>query len=128
VTVVIHSNHPNELDDEVVRALGELQQAGIRLYNQTVLLKGINDDPDVLCELSCRLFDAGVQPYYLHILDRVQGAAHFDLDLDRVISIYQRMQSRLSGLLLPKLVQEIAGRPSKTLINIDTQVKTVENA
>jgi EF-P beta-lysylation protein EpmB len=127
VTMVIHCNHPNELDDQVKQALQELDSAGIRLYNQSVLLKGVNDDAETLCELSHALFSHRVQPYYLHVLDRVQGAAHFDLGAQQVASIYRQMQASLSGLMLPRLVREDAGAPSKTLINIDRQQKTMEN-
>lgn len=127
VTMVIHCNHPNELDDQVKPALQELDGAGIRLYNQSVLLKGVNDDAETLCELSHALFSHRVQPYYLHVLDRVQGAAHFDLGAQQVASIYRQMQASLSGLMLPRLVREDAGAPSKTLINIDRQQKTIEN-
>ncbi len=127
VTMVIHCNHSNELDDPVKLALQELDGTGIRLYNQSVLLKGVNDDAETLCELSHALFSNRVQPYYLHVLDRVQGAAHFDLEAHRVASIYRQLQARLSGLMLPRLVREEAGAPSKTLINIDGLPKTMEN-
>lgn len=118
VSLVIHCNHPNELDSEVQQALITLHGAGIRLYNQSVLLRGVNNNAHTLCELSYRLFDAQVQPYYLHCLDQVQGAAHFDVTENEIISLYRQIQSQLSGLLLPKLVREIAGQTSKTLINI----------
>ena len=119
ISMVIHCNHPNEIDPDVMQAMTSLNNAGIRLYNQSVLLRGINDNADTQCELSHRLYDAGVQPYYLHMLDRVQGAAHFEVSDSSAASIYREMQSRLSGLLLPRLVREIAGASSKTLINID---------
>jgi len=116
VTMVIHCNHPNELDVDVSHALLTLQQAGVRLYNQSVLLRGVNDNAQTLCELSYKLFDAQVQPYYLHLLDKVRGAAHFDLNEEEAVLLYQQIQSQLSGLLLPKLVREVPGQPSKTLI------------
>jgi len=118
ITLVIHCNHPQELDTDVTLALASLHQAGIRLYNQSVLLRGVNDNAQALCELSYRLYDAQVQPYYLHCLDRVQGAAHFDLQEDEIVTLYRQIQLELSGFLLPRLVREIAGKPAKTLINI----------
>ena len=118
ITLVIHCNHPNELDDDVILALTSLHQNGIRLYNQSVLLRGVNNNAHVLCELSHQLFDAQVQPYYLHCLDRVQGAAHFDLHDKEIETLYRQIQSELSGFLLPRLVREIPGQPAKTLINI----------
>ena len=127
ISMVIHSNHPNEIDREVMQAMKQLDQAGVRLYNQSVLLKGVNDHADTLCELSHRLYDSNVQPYYLHMLDCVQGAAHFEVDQAHAAAVYREMQSRLSGLMLPALVREIAGAPSKITINIDTQDKSVEN-
>ena len=116
VTMVIHCNHPNELDNDVEQVLAALHQGGIRLYNQSVLLRGVNDDSQTLCELSYRLFDARVQPYYLHCLDPVQGAAHFDLDDKEIVALYRQIQSQLSGFLLPKLVREQPGQPAKSLI------------
>ena len=117
VTLVTHCNHPNELDSHTRQALQTLQEGGIRLYNQSVLLKGINDDADTLCNLSHLLYETGVQPYYLHCLDRVKGAAHFDLDDETITSLYQQIQTQLSGLLLPRLVRDVPGRPAKVHIN-----------
>lgn len=114
--MVIHANHPNELDDEVGAALGRLADAGATLLNQTVLLRGVNDEADILAALSERLFEIGVAPYYLHLLDRVRGAAHFDLPEEAALELYRQLAARLSGYLLPKLVREQAGEPSKTLI------------
>ena len=118
VNLVIHCNHPNELSDSVVNELIRMHHAGIRVYNQSVLLRGINDNPQTLCNLSYRLFDAQVQPYYLHCLDPVQGAAHFDLQEQQAIAIYRQMQAELPGVLLPKLVRDNPGESSKTLINV----------
>jgi EF-P beta-lysylation protein EpmB len=111
--VVIHANHANELDDKVVAALNELSRVGCRLFNQAVLLQGINDEVDTLCDLSESLFDAGVIPYYLHLLDRVQGAAHFEVDVATAQRLHQTLRTRLPGYLVPLLVQERAGAPSK---------------
>ncbi len=113
VVVVIHANHSNEIDDSVIRALGALRATGATLLNQTVLLCGVNDSADALGELATRLFDGGVLPYYLHHLDRVAGAAHFEVDEDRARAIVSDLRSRLPGYLVPKLVREIRGAPSK---------------
>lgn len=114
--VVAHVNHANEIDDDVRRALAALKKAGHTLLNQSVLLRGVNDAAEALCELSDRLFDAGVLPYYLHLLDRVQGAAHFDVDAETAQRLHAAMHARLPGYLVPRLVREEAGRPGKTLM------------
>ncbi|HEV8078496.1 MAG TPA: EF-P beta-lysylation protein EpmB [Marinobacter sp.] len=116
-SVVIHSNHANELDAEVGQALERLRSAGIVLLNQTVLLKGINDDTDTLANLSERLFALGVLPYYLHLLDKVAGAAHFAVGLNQARALHLQLRQRLSGYLVPKLVQELPGEASKTPIS-----------
>ncbi|WP_303901358.1 EF-P beta-lysylation protein EpmB [Thiohalomonas denitrificans] len=111
--VVVHANHPAELNYEANAALERLKSAGIPLLNQTVLLKGVNDHPDSLAELSGELFAAGVMPYYLHLLDRVQGAAHFEVPEAHAIELIAILRARLSGYLVPRLVREIAGAPGK---------------
>ncbi|ADJ27455.1 EF-P beta-lysylation protein EpmB [Nitrosococcus watsonii] len=111
--VVIHANHVNELDDRVAAALNDLSHVGCRLFNQTVLLRGINDKVGALSDLSEGLFDAGVLPYYLHLLDKVQGAAHFEVDLMSAQRLHRTLRARLPGYLVPLLVQEQAGAPSK---------------
>jgi len=113
VVIVIHVNHPQEIDVNVIRALTALEAAGATLLNQAVLLRGINDSSEVLAELSTRLFECGVLPYYLHLLDRVAGAAHFEVDEDRAREIMGDLQARLPGYLVPKLVREVEGAPSK---------------
>jgi len=110
---VLHANHPNEIDSEVRAACAKLRAVGATLLNQSVLLRGVNDDADVLAELSRRLFDAGVLPYYLHLLDRVRGAAHFEVPEARARVIAGELASRLSGYLVPRLVREIYGAPAK---------------
>ncbi|MDO6748183.1 EF-P beta-lysylation protein EpmB [Gilvimarinus sp. 1_MG-2023] len=112
--LVIHANHANEINHEVATALGQLQQAGVTLLNQTVLLRGVNDSVETLKALSERLFQCGVLPYYLHTLDKVQGAAHFDVPLPKARALHKALRESVSGYLVPKLVQEIAGEPSKT--------------
>ena len=118
--MVLHINHSNELDDEVADAIKRLLGAGIKVFNQTVLLKGINDSSIALNALSERLFDCGVSPYYLHLLDPVQGASHFDIDPEQAGKIYRELQSMLPGFLLPKLVREIPGEVSKTIVTSET--------
>ncbi|QMT61441.1 EF-P beta-lysylation protein EpmB [Legionella sp. PC997] len=114
--IVLHCNHAQELDDSVGRVLRELQQIGCHLLNQTVLLAGINDEAHILANLSQTLFEYGVLPYYLHRLDKVKGAAHFDLPFEKVQAIYQQLQNLLPGYLLPRLVCEEPGKLSKTLL------------
>lgn len=111
--MVIHANHGNEIDGQVETALGRLTAAGVTLFNQSVLLKGINDDATVLAELSEKLFAAGVVPYYLHLLDRVQGAAHFEVAEDRAVAIHRQLLEYLPGYLVPRLVREEAGAAYK---------------
>ncbi len=114
VFIVIHCNHPRELDPDVVAALKKLRQLGIPLLNQAVLLKGVNDSPEVLLELSKALLDAGVLPYYLHELDRVQGTAHFEAEEGRGVEWLRFVQHNLAGFGVPRLVREEAGKQSKT--------------
>jgi EF-P beta-lysylation protein EpmB len=117
VVFVLHVNHPNEIDADVRSACARLRDAGVTLLNQTVLLQGVNDDPDVLVELSRRLFEAGVLPYYLHLLDRVRGAAHFDVPEERARLIAGQVAARLPGYLVPRLAREIYGAPAKVTLS-----------
>jgi EF-P beta-lysylation protein EpmB len=114
--IVLHINHGNEIDDELALALVKFRQASITLLNQAVLLKGINNSVEAQVVLSERLFDAGVLPYYLHVLDKVEGTAHFDTDESEAKAIAAGLLAELPGFLIPKLVREIAGQPSKTPI------------
>jgi EF-P beta-lysylation protein EpmB len=111
--LVLHANHPAELDDAVRAALGRLRAAGVPLLNQAVLLRGINDDAEVLCALGEGLFAAGVLPYYLHLLDPVAGAAHFDVGEAEARALVQAVRATLPGYLVPRLVRELPGAPSK---------------
>lgn len=113
--LVTHINHKNEIDERLVKALFQLKQTGITLLNQSVLLKGINDNAQTLKALSDALFQAGILPYYLHLFDKVEGASHFYLDDASAVKIYQELQAITSGYLVPKLAREIAGEPNKTL-------------
>lgn len=115
--VVIHANHPRELDDSVQQALARLKQTGAVLLNQAVLLRHINDSLDVQKELAERLFECGVLPYYLHLLDRVQGAAHYEVDESAGRALLRQLSGHLPGYLIPRLVREVAGKPSKTWIH-----------
>lgn len=114
--VVLHSNHPQELDSQVSDACASLRQIGCHLLNQSVLLAGINDNAEILAELSERLFSFGVLPYYLHLLDKVQGAAHFDVPLNNALMIFRQLQSVLPGYLVPRLAREETGKKNKTLL------------
>lgn len=112
--IVMHANHPNELDDSVRAACTHLREAGATLLNQSVLLHGINDDADTLAALSERLLDCGVLPYYLHQLDRVRGTAHFEVADGRARALVEALRARLPGYLVPRLVREVPGSPGKT--------------
>lgn len=114
--IVLHCNHPQELDQNVADACSALRQAGCHLLNQSVYLKGINNNAQILAQLSERLFSFGVLPYYLHVLDKVQGAAHFDTQINQVLDTYQIMQSLLPGYLVPRLAREEPGLLHKTLL------------
>ena len=115
-TLVLHINHANEINEALRQGVNRLKKSGITVLNQSVLLKGINDNSDQLISLSEKLFDAGIMPYYLHMLDPVQGASHFDVSMDRAVEIFRQIQTELPGFLVPKLVQERAGERSKSLI------------
>lgn len=116
IVLVLHINHPNELDEALRAACARLRAAGAMLLNQTVLLAGVNDDATVLAKLSQSLFDAGVLPYYLHALDRVRGAAHFLVPDERAQRLAGELTARLPGYLVPRLVREIPGAPAKTVL------------
>jgi L-lysine 2,3-aminomutase len=113
---VIHANHPAELNAAVASALSRLVDAGIPVLNQSVLLRGVNDRADVLVELSRRLIDQRVMPYYLHQLDRVAGAAHFEVPIETGQQIIRQMREQLPGYAVPRYVQEIAGELGKTVL------------
>lgn len=114
--LVLHVNHPNELDAQLAAACAKLRATGITLLNQSVLLAGINDSAQVLSELSLRLFEAGVLPYYLHALDPVRGAAHFAVADERARALAGQLAAHLPGYLVPRLVREVAGAPSKVAL------------
>ncbi|MCW8829075.1 MAG: EF-P beta-lysylation protein EpmB [Gammaproteobacteria bacterium] len=111
--MVIHCNHPAEIDAEVTEALGRLDAAGVTLLNQSVLLHGVNDDEQTLLQLHESLFRHRVMPYYLHLLDRVSGAAHFEVGQQQAEALLERLRAFSPGYLVPKLVREIQGEPNK---------------
>lgn len=113
MVVVLHINHPNEIDAEVRAACAALRSTGVTLLNQSVLLRGVNDDVDTLQRLSVALIEAGVLPYYLHLQDRVRGTAHFEVEERVAQQLIDGLMRRLSGYLVPKLVREVAGAASK---------------
>ncbi|MFC7002781.1 EF-P beta-lysylation protein EpmB [Pseudobowmanella zhangzhouensis] len=117
LVMVLHINHANEIDPLLATRLQQLKRAGVTLLNQAVLLKGVNDSADALEALSERLFAAGVLPYYLHMLDKVQGAQHFDVSDERARELMAEIIRRLPGFLVPRLVREIA-QPGKTPVDL----------
>ena len=114
IILVMHANHARELSPAVAEASRVLKQQAITLLNQSVLLAGVNDDADTLCELSERLFSLGVLPYYLHALDHAHGTGHFAVSDSKAIALLEAMRLRLPGYLVPKLVKEQAGAGAKT--------------
>jgi KamA family protein len=114
--VVLHANHANEIDSDVRAACRKLRECGATLLNQSVLLAGVNDQAGALADLSESLFAAGVLPYYLHLLDRVQGAAHFEVGAEQAVALVTALTARLPGYLVPKLVREISGERAKTSV------------
>lgn len=113
---VIHANHPKELDGDIFDRLKTLQKLGCVLLNQSVLLKGINDNADVLTELCETLADHGILPYYLHQLDRVKGVSHFEVEEEAGLQLMKELSARLSGYAVPRYVREIIGEPGKTIL------------
>lgn len=118
VIFVIHSNHPNELDDDIFQALKKIQKLGIPLLCQTVLLNQINDDVEVLTDLFNTLSNQGILPYYLHQLDRVKGTQHFETSKEKGKELIKQLSARLPGYSVPKYVQEIPNQPNKTPIDL----------
>jgi L-lysine 2,3-aminomutase len=120
--MIVHANHPAEIVDDCRDALRDLVQSGITTLNQAVLLRDVNDDANTLAELCERLVDLGVLPYYLHQLDRVRGAAHFEVDESRGLELIAELQRRLPGYAVPRYVREVAGAESKTAVDSGDQV------
>ncbi|MCQ8226308.1 MULTISPECIES: EF-P beta-lysylation protein EpmB [Pantoea] len=118
VLMVSHINHAQEIDDELRFGMQMLKRAGVTLLNQSVLLRDVNDDAQTLADLSNALFDAGILPYYLHVLDKVQGAAHFFVSDEEARMIVRQLLAMVSGYMVPKLAREIGGEPSKTPLDL----------
>jgi len=118
MVLVTHINHANEIDHEVKQNLSKLKAVGVTLLNQAVLLKGVNDSIEAQVTLSERLFAAGVLPYYLHVLDKVQGAAHYYVSDEKAKAIMAGVIERVSGYLVPRLAREVGGRLSKTPLDL----------
>lgn len=125
--VVLHTNHANEVSPELAKVCLRMKKNGITLLNQAVLLKGVNDNVTQQVALSEALFGIGVMPYYLHLLDKVKGAAHFEVDLALAKELMRNLIKRLPGFLVPKLVTEIGGQPSKTPIDLNLQPSSEES-
>ncbi|MEM9620129.1 MAG: EF-P beta-lysylation protein EpmB [Pseudomonadota bacterium] len=117
LSVVVHSNHPAELDAQTATAFARLRQAGIWLFNQAVLLRGVNAHVDTQVQLAEALFAQDVLPYYLHVPDPVSGTHHFHLSLQECQQIYRELQARLPGYLVPRLVQEVPKKASKMIVS-----------
>ena len=113
VVMVFHINHPREISADFINQVKKLQS--LTLLNQSVLLKGVNDNASILAALSHKLFASSIMPYYLHLLDKVSGAEHFLLSDEKAKDIYREFQKSLSGYLLPKLVRDDVGE-SKSLV------------
>ncbi len=114
ITLVVHSNHPQELDEQTHAAFTALRSAAVHLLNQSVLLHRVNDDADTLCRLSEKLFDQGVMPYYLHMPDAVAGTDHFFVSDQSGCQLHEKMRRQLPGYLLPRLVREEPGKVAKS--------------
>ena len=118
IVLVTHINHANEINAEFAAQMAKLKQAGVTLLNQAVLLKDVNNSIEAQVALNEALFDAGILPYYLHVLDKVQGAAHYFVSDEEAKEIMRGVITRVSGYLVPKLTREIGGRPSKTPLDL----------
>ena len=116
VVAVVHSNHANELDDAVCDSLRLLGESATQVLNQSVLLAGVNDEANVLVELSERLLSANVMPYYLHQLDPIKGTSHFEVPVEKGLELIRSIRARLPGYAVPRYVQELAGESSKTVL------------
>lgn len=116
IILVIHCNHANEINERVISACAALKNNGITLFNQSVLLRGVNDTAEQLCELSERLFSHGIIPYYLHLLDKAIGTGHFEVCEQEALTLMRQVQAILPGYLVPKLVKEVAGMASKQYV------------
>ncbi|WP_348666311.1 EF-P beta-lysylation protein EpmB [Arsenophonus symbiont of Ornithomya chloropus] len=118
IILVTHVNHPNEMDDIFYNSMKKLKKVNVTLLNQSVLLRGVNDNAHTLEKLSDKLFQNGILPYYLHLLDQVQGSSHFLVNEEEAKKIMKTLMKRISGYLVPRLTKEIAGKLNKIYINL----------
>lgn len=118
IVLVTHINHGNEIDEELRHGTAQLRAAGVTLLNQGVLLKGVNNSVEALLQLSIELFNAGILPYYLHVLDRVRGASHFLVGDEEAKGLVRGLMQQTSGYLVPRLVREISGVHSKVPLDL----------
>lgn len=125
LVMVVHANHAREINQPVVEAMEALRRADVTVLNQSVLLAGVNDSSGALVELSEALFACGVLPYYLHLLDRVRGTAHFEVPEARALELARSIAAKLPGYLVPRLVREVPGAPGKTVLNLALTDETV---
>jgi len=116
IIFVFHINHPKEITSDVIKAVYKLKKQNILLFNQSVLLKGVNDDFEILKNLNLKLIEIGIVPYYLHHLDKIDGAIHFEVPIKKGKELMKLLQENLSGFMVPKYVMEIPNEKSKTLI------------
>jgi KamA family protein len=116
VIMVVHTNHAQEIDHQVEASLSKMNRSGMLLFNQSVLLREVNDNVSALVNLSKRLIECNVVPYYLHQLDRVVGAAHFEVPIEQGKQLIEKMRLQLPGYAVPRYVQEIPGMDSKTVL------------
>jgi KamA family protein len=113
---VVHANHKNELDADSSAVFACLKKSGATVLSQSVLLRGVNDTPEALAELCEALFAQGVLPYYLHLLDRAAGTAHFEVPENESVEIYRKLRALLPGYLVPRLARELPQGTAKELV------------
>lgn len=118
--LVTHINHVSELLPEVADAIAKVKQSGITLLNQSVLLRGVNDNARILRELSEGIFALGIMPYYLNLLDRVKGAERFYVADEEALAIYRKLAASTSGYLVPKLVRDAGEDCFKRIIGLNS--------
>ncbi len=116
IIFVFHINHLNEIDSNVITAVKKLKHKNILLFNQSVLLKGINDNLSTLKDLNLKLIEIGIVPYYLHQLDKIKGSSHFEVSIKKGKKLIKLLNEHLCGYMVPKYVKEIPNKKSKTLI------------
>ncbi|MXP67802.1 EF-P beta-lysylation protein EpmB [Pantoea sp. Aalb] len=119
ILFVTHINHIQEIDDDLYKSMQLLKYSGVTLLNQSVLLRAINDNAQTLANLSNGLFNIGILPYYLHVMDKIHGAAHFFVSDDKARNLLHQLMEMVSGYMVPKLMREISGKPSKIPINLE---------